>query len=110
VGTVAKAELAIDHAQQNRAPEYAIAELQSAQDKLLLAHNAMADGDNDEARELAEQALADAQLAEAKAQAGAAQEDVARKVDALREEAARFGATTTRTTVIRREPGVVVLP
>jgi hypothetical protein len=111
VETVAKAELAIDHAQKNQAPEYALAELQSAQGKLTLARDAMADGDNEEARRLAEQALAEAQLAEAKADSQVAQEQMKEQVDELRREASRLGATTTtKTTVIRQRPDVVVVP
>jgi hypothetical protein len=111
VAQVAKAELAIDHAQRNHAPQYALTELQSAQTKLTLAREAMAYGENDQARRLAEQALAEAQLAEAKADSRIAQEQVIEQVDELREEAARLGGTTTtRTTVIRREPKVVVVP
>jgi hypothetical protein len=113
VEQVAKAELAIDHAQRNQASQYALPELESAQDKLLLAREAMADGENEAARRLAEQALAEAQLAEAKADSAVAREDVKAQVEELRQEASRLGATTTtRTTVIRREatPNVVVVP
>ena len=109
---VAKAELAIDHAQANQAPQYALTELQSAQAKLTLAREAMADGDNDEAKRLAEQAFAEAQLAEAKADNQVAQEEVREQVDELRHEASHLGATTTtKTTVIRKStPDVVVVP
>ena len=114
VGTVAKAELAIDHAQRSQASQYALAELQAAQSKLSLAREAMAEGDNDQARRLAEQALAEAQLAEAKADSAVAQEEVRLQVETLRKEAARLGTasstTTTRTTVIRQTPEVLIVP
>jgi len=111
VEQVAKAELAIDHAQANQAPQYALTELQSAQAKLTLAREAMADGDNAEAKRLAEQAFAEAQLAEAKADNQVTQEQVREQVDELRQEASRLGATTTtKTTVIQRRPDVVVVP
>jgi hypothetical protein len=113
VEQVAKAELAIDHAQRGQASQYALPELQSAQAKLTLAREAMADGENEEARRLAEQALAEAQLAEAKADSQIARQEVEEQVEELRQEASRLGArTTTKTTVIRREttPDVVVVP
>jgi hypothetical protein len=96
IATIAKAEFAVDHAQANKAPEYALAELRSAQAKLVAAREAMDDGNNDEARRLAEESLAEAQLAEAKAQSTSAQSEVRQQTEILREEASRIGEPRPR--------------
>jgi hypothetical protein len=58
----------------------------------------MADGENVEARRLAEQALVDAQLAEAEARSAVARENAAelrQSIETLREELARRGPATS---------------
>jgi len=107
VETVAKAELAIDHAAQGNAAVYAPTDLQLAQDKLSSARRAMDRNDNEEARRLADEALVYAQLAEAKAkseQARMAAAETRRNIDALRTQ-----TTTTAVVVEKQSPSKVVV-
>jgi hypothetical protein len=55
-----------DAAQNNQTAQFAPAELQSAQQKVSAADQAVDQGENVKARRLSEQAIADAQLAKAK--------------------------------------------
>ena len=92
VAQMAVAEAAVKRAGSASTTETAAAELRVATDKLAAARSALLSGDNDRARQLAEQAAIDAQVAELHAQSmrstKAAQEtqDAAR---VLREEIAR---------------------
>ena len=72
---MAAAELALDQAEDADAAARAPAPYALARDKLERARAAMADGENFEARRLAEQALVDAQLAEAAARSEIAREN-----------------------------------
>ena len=92
------AELALNQAVDAEAPARAPAPYALARDKLERARDAMADGDNVEARRLAEQALVDAQLAEAEARSAVAREHAAelrQSIETLREQLARRGPTTS---------------
>ena len=92
------AELALSQAEDAEAAARAPAPYALARDKLERAHDAMADGENVDARRLAEQALVDAQLAEAEARSAVAREhaeELRRSIETLREELARRGATTS---------------
>jgi hypothetical protein len=92
------AELALSQAEDAEAPARAPAPYALARDKLLRARDAMADGENVEARRLAEQALVDAQLAEAAARSAIAREhaeELRQSIEMLREELARRGPTTS---------------
>ncbi len=86
---VARSSAAIDQALQAGAREYAPIELQSAEQKLLQARAAMADGENAAARRLAEQAQVEAELAQAKSQSATAQlavQQVRESIRVLRDE------------------------
>jgi hypothetical protein len=88
------AELALGQAEDAGASARAPAPYALARDKLERARDAMADGENVEARRLAEQALVDAQLAEAEARSEVARENAAelrQSIETLREELARRG-------------------
>ena len=74
VAEMSAAQTAVTSAEEAKAAEYAPSELDRARDKLIRAQAAMQEEENEEARRLAEQALADARLAEAKARAEAAQQ------------------------------------
>lgn len=63
---IASAKTAIAAAEKIQASKYAIVELDRAQNKLILAEKTMQKGNNEEARRLAEQALAEAEYASAK--------------------------------------------
>jgi hypothetical protein len=92
------AELALSQAEDAEAAAHAPAPYALARDKLERARDAMADGENVEARRLAEQALVDAQLAEAEARSEVARENAAelrQSIETLREELARRGPTTS---------------
>lgn len=79
VAELARADQAVRHAQTtSEADRYAPLELTAAQAKLASARRAMDDGDYQDARRLAEQALADAQLAESKAESQIALDDARR--------------------------------
>jgi hypothetical protein len=92
------AELALSQAEDAAAAARAPAPYALARDKLERARAAMADGENVEARRLAEQALVDAQLAEAEARSAVARENAAelrQSIETLREELARRGPATS---------------
>lgn len=89
---LAVSDAALASAQGAGAPQYAPVELRSARQHLEAARVAMREGDNDEARRLAEAAEVDAKLAEsrthaAKAQAAAA--ELQASIAALRQELER---------------------
>jgi hypothetical protein len=91
VAEMARAEQAVQHAQTTSdADRLAPVELGSAQAKLSSARRAIDARDYEDARRLAEEALADAQLAEAKAESTIAREQAARTrqdIQALQTEA-----------------------
>lgn len=103
IETMAKADLAVEHAQDEHAVEYAPAELRSAQSDLASARVALDAGRYTEARRWAEDALAEAELAEAKAKSNAALAEV---------HAARETVTEIETQAVAHEPRstVVVAP
>ena len=74
-GEMARADLAVSQAEDADAATHAPAPYALAQDKLERAHEAVADGDNVEARRLAEQAAVDAELAEAQARSEVARQN-----------------------------------
>ena len=79
VAEIARADQAVRHAQTtSEADRYAPVELASAQAKLASARRALDTGDYEDARRLAEQALADAQLAESKAESQVALDEARR--------------------------------
>ena len=89
---VAQADLALRQATESKAPIYAPSEFRAAQEKTLGAQRAMSEGEYDEARRLAEQAVIDAQLAQARANAADAQknaQEVRSSTSALQSEANR---------------------
>jgi uncharacterized lipoprotein len=89
---VAAGQAALEAAQTSGAREYAGAELEAARNKLNLAQQASAQGDNDLARRLAEAAEADARLAQARAssvRARNAATQVERTLQALQDELQR---------------------
>jgi hypothetical protein len=95
---LAAAEVAVDEAEQANAPAQASGPYELARDKLERARDAMADGENVEARRLAEQALADAQLAEAEARSTVARQNAAElraAVETLQDEIARRSPRTS---------------
>jgi hypothetical protein len=89
---LAAAAVAIDDAEEANAPAQASGPYELARDKLERAREAMEDGENLEARRLAEQALVDAQLAEAQARSEVARENAAElraSIETLQDEIAR---------------------
>lgn len=72
---MAVARFALNEAHEADASQYAPVELRNARKKLEAAEQAIAKGDYEEARRLAEQAFVDAQLAEAKAHTAIQQQD-----------------------------------
>ena len=72
---MARADLAVNQAEDAAAATHAPGPYALAQDKLERAHEAVADGDNLEARRLAEQAAVDAELAEAQARSAVARQN-----------------------------------
>ena len=91
---LAAAQVAVDEAEDANAPARASGPYELARDKLDRARDAMEDGENLEAKRLAEQALADAQLAEAQARSEVARENAAElraSIETLRDEIARRG-------------------
>jgi len=95
---VAAAEVAVDQAEQANAPAQASGPYELARDKLERARDAMADGENVEARRLAEQALVDAQLAEAEARSEVARQNAAElraSIETLQDELARRAPRTS---------------
>ena len=92
------AELALSQAEDAEAAARAPGPYALARDKVERARDAMADGENLEARRLAEQALVDAQLAEAEARSAIARENAAelrQSIETLREELARRDPATS---------------
>lgn len=90
--TLSKADVAIQNAERAGTSQYEPQLLSSAHTKLDRAKKNMADGENDEARRMAEQALAEATLASAKAEAAkqAEQANAMKKaIDALKQETSR---------------------
>jgi hypothetical protein len=86
---MARADLAVSQAEDANAATHAPGPYALAQDKLARAHEAVADGDNLEARRLAEQAAVDAQLAETQARSVVARqnaENLRANIDTFREE------------------------
>lgn len=89
---IARAAARVEQAQQAGAAEAAGLELKTANDNLRLAREAVADGDEKEAVDLARRAEADAGLAEAKARRLASERaaaEVQSATEALRNEAER---------------------
>jgi Domain of unknown function (DUF4398) len=89
---IAAAEVAVDEAEDANAPAQASGPYELARDKLDRAREAMEDGENLEARRLAEEALADAQLAEAQARSEVARQTAAElraSIETLQDELAR---------------------
>ena len=89
---LAAAEVAVDEAEEANAPARASGPYELARDKLDRAREAMEDGENLEARRLAEQALVDAQLAEAQARSEVARqnaEELRASIETLQDELAR---------------------
>jgi hypothetical protein len=92
------ADLAVNQAEQANAPAQASGPYQLARDKLERARDAMEDGENLEARRLAEQALVDAQLAEAQARSEVARSNAAElrtSIETLQDEIARRSPRTS---------------
>jgi hypothetical protein len=86
---VAAADVAVENAEEANAAARAPGPYALARDKLERAREAMGDGENEEARRLADEALVDAELAEARARSQVAQENAAEvrtSVETLREE------------------------
>ena len=89
---VSQAELAVQHAGQSKASEYASRELTLARQKFDSAKHAMNAKRYEEARQLAEQALVDAQLAEIKAEAESVKQtaqELRKAIESVRTEAER---------------------
>jgi uncharacterized lipoprotein len=89
---MAAGQAALEAAQTSGAREYAGAEFEAARNKLNLAQQATAQGDNDLARRLAEAAEADARLAQARAdsvRARNAATQIERGLQALQDELQR---------------------
>jgi hypothetical protein len=90
--TLAKAEFAIQDASRSGAEQYEPELLTSARAKLNRANRAVDDDENDEARRLAQEAIAEAMLANAKAAAAKQArevEDMKKAIEALKEESSR---------------------
>jgi hypothetical protein len=88
----------VNQAEQANAPAQASGPYQLARDKLERARDAMEDGENLEARRLAEQALVDAQLAEAQARSEVARSNAAElrtSIETLQDEIARRSPRTS---------------
>ena len=83
---MARADLAVSQAEDVNAPTHAPGPYALAQDKLERAQGAVADGENQEARRLAEQAAVDAELAAAQARSAVAR----RNAEQLRENIGTF--------------------
>lgn len=95
---LAAAEVAVDEAEEANAPARASGPYELARDKLDRAREAAEDGENLEARRLAEQALVDAQLAEAQARSEIARRNAAElraSIETLQDELARRAPRTS---------------
>lgn len=93
VDLMSRADAAVREAEQSGAQQHAPLELRFAREKHSAAQAAMGREDYEEARRLAEQAIANAQLAEAKADAAdarAAAQEVRKGVETLRRELLRM--------------------
>lgn len=93
--SLARAAALIEQAEQSGAREYASAELESARERLALAHAATDDKDHVLARQYAEEAELDARLASAKirsAKAENAADEITDGLEILRQEVARHQA------------------
>lgn len=89
---ISNLEIVINRARQNEAGKYAPLELRLAEEKLQDAKAAVAEGENEEAAQLADKGMADARLAEAKARAEKTRrlsDEMADSVDNLRDEIER---------------------
>ncbi len=92
IGELASARTAVNTMDEAGAMRYAPVELDRAKTKLKRAEAAYESGDNDEARRLAEEALADSQLARAKSIATVQTKsatDLERSIEMLRSEIER---------------------
>lgn len=90
--TLSKAEFAIQDANRNGASQYEPQLLNSASNKLKHANMAVDDDENDEARRLAQEAMAEAMLANAKSKAAKQAKEVdemKKAIEALQEETSR---------------------
>src|SRR5713101_5743469 len=97
VAPLSQAELAVRHASESKASQYAPVELQLAKEKLADARLALEVHDYERARRLAEQALADAELAEALAESESTHQtagDLRLTIEALRDDAARVSVVS----------------
>lgn len=89
---LSQAETAIQDADRAGASQYEPQLLSSAREKLSRANKNMADEENDEARRMAEEALAEAVLASAKAEAAKQAEqanEMKKAIEALKQETLR---------------------
>lgn len=90
--TISQAETAIQNADRAGASQYEPQLISSARTKLDRAHKHMHEDENDEARRLAEEALAEAVLANAKAEAAKQAKqanDMKKAIEALKQETSR---------------------
>lgn len=90
---LSKAEFAIQEANRNGASQYEPQLLNRARTKLNHANKAVEEDENEEARRLAQEAIAEARLANAKAAAAKQAKDVEemrKAIDALREDTSRL--------------------
>ena len=109
VAEMARAEQAVQHAETTSdAERYAPSELSTAQTKLAMARRASDAGNYDEARRLAEQALADAQLAESKAESKVARDQAVRTREDI--QALQTETLSPSTVVIERQRVVAPPP
>jgi hypothetical protein len=95
---LAAAEVAVENAEDANAAAQAPGPYELARDKMERAREAFDDGDNMEARRLAEQAQVDAQLAEAEARSEVARQnatDLRTAVETLQDEIARATPRTS---------------
>lgn len=111
IAEIARADQAVRHAQTtSEADRYAPVELSSAQAKLAAARHALDDGDYEDARRLAEQALADAQLAESKAESQLALAEARRTKSEIQVIQAESVTPTSETVVVERQTTTVREP
>lgn len=90
VSQVSQAELAVQQANNSKAPQYASLELHTAREQLASAQEALQKKEYTQARRWAERALVNAQLAETKAQSEQTRRTAAelqQSIEALRREA-----------------------
>jgi Domain of unknown function (DUF4398) len=101
VAEMSAAQTAVTAAEQADAAQHAPGDLDRARDKLARAQTAMQGDEIEEARRLAEQALADARLAEAKSRADAARQDADKVQAGMNEMQAGPGNSTPRPLVLQ---------